>query len=650
MGLSPDILHRLLVTEEEYEQPTSPEIATSPLTPYSPAVETMGQTSPDDVLEFEFESDEASPPTLWNSTVPSTATALEAIRTSQVQEVSVDVVPRSPQAGSSSPNHSPKMQHRRKFRLRLLSDSQHPHTPPGGLLSGSYDDPPKFASTVLNGGPRPMGVTDILRSEARQRRGSEGSRLVDGEEMRRTASEGRPRKKRVARMGPGHKGVRAEYVLKGERPPQDLFYWRSYIGDPLHPSPQIRLHLSPPALVRQLSPSSSDDLSETSHDFDSDLEPPSPVDDSLMVGKLNPDDTPRMPQLHTLPDARDAHPHRSPPKLDTQPSSLGLPPSPTFRRMQQAPSPIWALASRSPLAKAFGDLSLDKASQSIDIPSSNGQRSHHEHHRHVGTSGPSQSLPKTASTAHRDREFIVPLAADVAFFNLLTAALTSLSAFYTAQQADFRQSVDHLCTSISSSIQPNGSVEVLPTPLNNEGPPATILSSADSHALKPLRSGKASKKDLYAWREIFSMWIEAQIFESTAERTRGERTVDQAEERLHKFAEAVVKRGLGDRRTMKGKKVKAAWDDFLRLNMLLLDLKRFQMANIDAARKILKKHDKQTALTASNGFASFVRATLSAHVDEAGNISVWTFYNTSLPHVLLSSLTDTLLPYVTRWE
>lgn len=61
--------------------------------------------------------------------------------------------------------------------------------------------------------------------------------------------------------------------------------------------------------------------------------------------------------------------------------------------------------------------------------------------------------------------------------------------------------------------------------------------------------------------------------------------------------------------------------------------------------RILKKHDKRTALTASTGFQSFVRSTLSA-VGTDGNITTWTFYNTSLPHVLLASLTDTLLPYV----
>jgi len=67
-------------------------------------------------------------------------------------------------------------------------------------------------------------------------------------------------------------------------------------------------------------------------------------------------------------------------------------------------------------------------------------------------------------------------------------------------------------------------------------------------------------------------------------------------------------------------------------------------AGAQADPRILKKHDKRTALTASAGFPDFVRSTLSAHVDKDGNISTWTFYNTSLPHVLLASLTDTLLP------
>jgi hypothetical protein len=61
------------------------------------------------------------------------------------------------------------------------------------------------------------------------------------------------------------------------------------------------------------------------------------------------------------------------------------------------------------------------------------------------------------------------------------------------------------------------------------------------------------------------------------------------------------------------------------------------------ADRILKKHDKRTALTASTGFQSLARATLSK-IGADGSVSTWTFYNTSLPHVLLASLTDILLP------
>jgi hypothetical protein len=254
----------------------------------------------------------------------------------------------------------------------------------------------------------------------------------------------------------------------------------------------------------------------------------------------------------------------------------------------------------------------------------------------IGAAAISSSADSLAlGTSPEPREFIIPLQSDMAFFNVLTAALTSLSQFHAAQQAQFHADVEALCRSISESITPGDGVTVLPTPLNSG--PGTVTKYE-------YKSSTPSQKDLYAWRDIFALWVESEIFESSSERTRGERTVDEAERRLHAFAAEVVRRGLGDRRTIRGKKTRKAWDDFLKLNVRLLDLKRFQMANIDAARKILKKHDKRTALTASTGLASFVRSTLATHVDKDGNVSTWTFYNTSLPHVLLASMTETLLP------
>lgn len=239
-----------------------------------------------------------------------------------------------------------------------------------------------------------------------------------------------------------------------------------------------------------------------------------------------------------------------------------IPPSPSLQRVQAAVSPIWALAS-GVNEDGMKDLSLGDAAVEQDSE---------DEAELDPDSDPQPDLEVISSETQRD--FIIPLASDQAFFSMLTAALMSLSAFHEAQQAAFRSAVESLCRLISQSIQPQSSVEILPTPLT----PSTTVTRIGP-------TSKASRKDLYAWREIFTLWIEAEIFESGAERSRGERTVDQAETRLQKFASEVVKRGLGDRRTMKGKKVKAAWEEFLRLNVLLLDLKRFQTANINAARK-----------------------------------------------------------------
>lgn len=256
---------------------------------------------------------------------------------------------------------------------------------------------------------------------------------------------------------------------------------------------------------------------------------------------------------------------RDVPKIDV------IPPSPSLSRLQAAKSPIWSLTSGAGLATELDDLRLEDPAIADDVEEVE-----------------STPIPELQSGPERpvtpDREFIIPLASDIAFFNLLTAALTSLSAFHSAQQLAFKAAVEKLCLMISQSIQPSSnSLQVVATPFTPS--PQPIEAEPDTRVARMQRNARASKKDLYAWREIFTLWIESEIFESSAERTRGERTVEQAEARLQRFADMVVKRGLGDRRTMRGKKVREAWEEFLRLNVLLLDIKRFQIANINAARK-----------------------------------------------------------------
>lgn len=316
-----------------------------------------------------------------------------------------------------------------------------------------------------------------------------------------------------------------------------------------------------------------------------------------------------------------------------------LPPSPQLRMIRSVPSPIWAMAAgpeRGMRELCLGeahdeDATPTLAAQAFTDPPSLGQANGYaplpatatitEIPSRPGSVASEAGIRGVAQSPPTGSEFIIPLEADVRFFEVLTAALQSLTEFHKEQQELFSASVQQLCALISASIQPSGGAIDLPTPPNSMADPVPYV----------YNSTHPSQKDLYAWRAIFSLWVEAEIFESNAERDRGERTVDEAQRRLTAFANAVVKRGLGDRRTLRGKKTRKAWDEFLRLNVLLLDLKRFQTANIEAARKILKKHDKRTALSAGS-LVPLARG------------SGWTFYSTSLPHVLLASLTETLLP------
>lgn len=263
----------------------------------------------------------------------------------------------------------------------------------------------------------------------------------------------------------------------------------------------------------------------------------------------------------------------------------------------------------------------DESTHTSDAPK---VRRRHHHHR-----------------THR-REVFIPLNIDSEFLTLLAQALNSLAILQTAQKTTFASSVALLAREVSLVSSPS----------------------------RP-------RSDLYIWREIFSLWVEAQIFESERERDRGERTVEDAELKLGWFVDQVAVRGLAKK--MRHKESRVALEKFIKLNVELLDMKRFQMANEEAARKIvgllirsvereltgsqLKKHDKRTALTASLGFPQFIAAASSLSVAasaSAGDSSVSPIATVSralhlpgfpsLPHILLATFTNTLLPIIPSLE
>lgn len=274
----------------------------------------------------------------------------------------------------------------------------------------------------------------------------------------------------------------------------------------------------------------------------------------------------------------------------------------------------------------------------------------------------------------RSREIVIPLTADTQFLDTLTHALQNLSNIQTHQHDNFMLETESLCSAVARASSPY-----------------------------------ASKNDLYVWREIFGLWVEMQVFESQREKDRGELSIDESEARLKRFALELAKRGWihdpnAPTPSKKGKLVKlkigsgpssqglqnqtsaTAIEDFLRLNFALLDVKKFQRVNVEAARKILKKHDKRTALTASNDLRTFMaqqeaaRRAAGIHPVGSGgviNLPVSAFQpaepsagvsnalissaahpslaallpsattgilSESLPHILLSLVTTTLLP------
>ncbi|WWC71252.1 uncharacterized protein I206_105205 [Kwoniella pini CBS 10737] len=601
MGLSPNVLNKLLVTEDHnHVSSTKSDQKIQDMT--SSRLE-----EDDEVLEFEYESPETTPPTIQSGSNPTLTSQTHEL---QPQEVIIDPLPSSPPlkaphpSSSSSVNNilSPEPHHsHKKFRLRLLSDT------PSELPTISLDDLPK----------RPMSVGQFLEAQEKLRE----------EKTPSPANEHRGRRvvRRAVLDGTG--GVKAEYVLT---------------GDPSNPIPQLRLHVqASPApshefLTASASPSLSPSPAWSTPDDDTDQDTEDENDD---ITPFNVDN------------------NTTPRPLDRLKSPI-LPSSPTLQKMKSALSPIFAIASGRDIRGGMRDLTIGDSIVDENSSPTTPKAKEFPFPKPRSITTDMTSLPEipsstedlpeisTSTSPSHERDFIIPLSSDLEFFHLLTSALTSLSTFHSKQQVLFKQAVENVCGTISSTISPSsGSAAPQIVPIPPTTSPLDVSSiDAGPSVVSKYHSGKTSKKDLYIWREIFTLWIESEIFESTSERTRGERTLEEAENRLKIFANEVVKRGLGDRRTLKGKKTRNAWEEFLKLNVWLLDLKRFQGANVMAARKILKKHDKRTALTASEGFPSFVKSTLSTYVDKDGNVSTWAFYNTSLPHILLASLTNTLLP------
>ncbi|KAL2194595.1 SPX domain-containing protein [Corynascus similis CBS 632.67] len=172
----------------------------------------------------------------------------------------------------------------------------------------------------------------------------------------------------------------------------------------------------------------------------------------------------------------------------------------------------------------------------------------------------------------------IPLSSDARFFGLLQTDLTELD---TLQDME-RQSMNDKISTLGNEI---------------------------AEVAKP-RKGlvKFSKSDLYRWREIFELYLAAQVFFSTNEAAGGLRKSEDARKQLVWFQDEVNKRQL--LRKFKIESSAAAYAHFLALNATLLQNLKFQELNQTAITKIIKKFDKRTSLGVKRTFPKLM---YSAH-------------------------------------
>ncbi|CAD6885482.1 unnamed protein product [Tilletia controversa] len=409
-------------------------------------------------------------------------------------------------------------------------------------------------------------------------------------------------------------------------------------GTPEHPVPRIRLFIESP--IRS-DDEDEDDSDDTDADADDDFDP------SESPSTNQPDQTSSLSSLQSSTSAAGT-------------VRAAEDDSPVTLRGRASDSPASTFTGRTPVLTTAGvvldEMALADAAEAEaagklePLPEAALDSYLHPDHAYEqrGRDGKRNSdqkkkrqrrhLSPSTGRRFRRREININLTADTEFLERLTGALQRLSHIQQQQRTQFVAATENLCSSIARVASPY-----------------------------------ATPTDMYVWREIFALWVDSQIFESSREKDRGELTVEESEARLKRFAEELAKRGWiarennlsedaeevaaveaeqqgqgqgqGKKKGGKGSaglfrlghphsshkgtdtakeaetitlpdgtvahvphhdRTQSALDDFLKLNVELLDVKKFQAVNIEAARKILKKHDKRTALTAASDLRAFM--------------------------------------------
>ncbi len=153
----------------------------------------------------------------------------------------------------------------------------------------------------------------------------------------------------------------------------------------------------------------------------------------------------------------------------------------------------------------------------------------------------------------RIRRVEIPLTFDAEFFGLLQDDVSTLHALQAVEERAMINEIGTLGSDVAKLATPRS------------------------------RSGRT---DLYPWREIFDLYLQAGVFFSTNELDHGSRTSAIALKQLQWFQGEIVTRELV--KSFKLNASRRAFEHFTKINLALLQNLKFQEINQLAISKILK--------------------------------------------------------------
>ncbi|KAL9584843.1 MAG: hypothetical protein Q9212_001875 [Teloschistes hypoglaucus] len=147
----------------------------------------------------------------------------------------------------------------------------------------------------------------------------------------------------------------------------------------------------------------------------------------------------------------------------------------------------------------------------------------------------------------------VPLKNNIKFFQILQHGLSDLNTLHSQEKSTLRTEISDLGQAVSKVAHPARDLE---------------------------------RTDLYAWRAIFSLYLDCNIFFSTAESEKFNRSPADVQQQLQAFSSRLEV--LQETNRFRRKESGLALQHFLLINITLLRNLKFQHLNMRAAGKILK--------------------------------------------------------------